>query len=185
MTGGTHIGRNRDLAERRAQMEAVILKNQTGLLRYAATVLNNRDMARQVVQDVFLKLFSHWDELDKSESFLRVWLFRVTHNEAVDLIRAEERRKARQSRYAEEQNILQADVAQDFEHDERMELVLRHVRELSLPRQRVLLLRLQQGLSYCEISEVTGYTVPTCRNLLSQAVAQLSELLKPRGGAYA
>ncbi|MDD4103245.1 MAG: sigma-70 family RNA polymerase sigma factor [Kiritimatiellae bacterium] len=174
------------MTERRAQMEAVILKNQTGLLRYAATVLNNRDMARQVVQDVFIKLFSHWDELDKSEGCLRVWLFRVTHNEAVDLIRAEERRKSRQARYAEAQNLIQEEEATlDFERGERMELVLRHVRELSLPRQRVLLLRLQQGLSYGEISEVTGYTVPTCRNLLSQAVAQLTELLNPKGGAYA
>ncbi len=166
-------------------MEAVILRYQTDLLRYAATVLNNPDLAQQVVQDVFIKLFSKWDDLDFEESRLRVWLFRVTHNEAVDLIRAEERRKVRDARYCETCETEHRMSGGVDVWDERMKEVLRCVRTLSEPRQRVVLLRLQQGLAYEEISAVTGYTVPTCRNLLSQAVAQLSELVEKVGGAYA
>lgn len=162
------------------------MEHQAGLLRYAATVLNNHDLARQVVQDVFIKLFSNWDELDKTGSVLKVWLFRVTHNVAVDLIRAEERRKNRQAQYVEVQCGHEAGAMQGaFEREDRLELICRLVRSLSMPCQRVLLLRLQQGLSYQDISEATGYTVPTCRNLLSQAVAQLADLIRCKEGAYA
>ncbi len=164
-------------------MEAVILKHQTGLLRYAATVLNNSDLAQQVVQDVFIKLFCKWDEVNKQEVALRVWLFRVTHNEAVDQIRSEERRKKREAQYSEDYQVEQQKPERaEAERDERMEEVLRCVRALSEPRQRVVLLRLQQGMEYEEISQVTGYTVPTCRNLLSQAVSQLFDLVKLAGG---
>jgi len=166
-------------------MEDVILRHQTALLRYAAAVLNNPDLAQQVVQDVFIKLFSKWDELDCDEGRLRVWLFRVTHNEAVDLIRAEERRKERDARYSEAFFAEQGESAGACAPDERMNEVLRCVRSLSESRQRVVLLRLQQGMGYAEISAVTGFTVATCRNLLSQAIAQLSELVEKTGGAYA
>lgn len=166
-------------------MEAVILRHQTALLRYAAAVLNNPDLAQQVVQDVFIKLFSKWDELDGEEARLRVWLFRVTHNEAVDLIRAEERRKAREARYCEAFVAEHGETAGASVPDERTKEVLRCVRALSESRQRVVLLRLQQGMGYEEISAVTGFTVATCRNLLSQAIAQLAELVEKAGGAYA
>lgn len=173
------------LAERQRQMEDVILTHQAGLLRYAATLLENHDLARQVVQDVFIKLFQKWDEVETGGATLRAWLFCVTHNQAVDLIRSEERRRARQLAYIEINHSSEDRGFRAFEREERLALVLKVVRALSPSRQQVLLLRLQQGMDYKEISAVTGYTVPTCRNLLSEAVAQVTELIRKLEGEYA
>lgn len=168
----------------RSQMEEVICRYQTDLLRYAAAMLNNPDLAQQVVQEVFIKLFSKWETLERTDNRLRVWLFRVTHNEAVDLIRSEERRKNREASYTEDYCSERLYAKPEDKRNERMKEVLRYVRSLPEPNQRVILLRLQQGMGYEEISEVTGYAAGTCRNLLSQAVRQLADMVERAGGSH-
>ncbi len=166
----------------RSQMEEIIFCYQTDLLRYAAVVVNNNDLAQQVVQDVFIKLFNCWDGLDKTDNRIRAWLFRVTHNTAVDLIRSEERRKVREASYCENYCSERTVFKSGQVRDERLKEVLRCVRSLAESSQRVILLRLQQGMEYEEISEITGYAMGTCRNLLSKAVRQLASLVEKAGG---
>ncbi|MFO7936576.1 MAG: sigma-70 family RNA polymerase sigma factor [Kiritimatiellia bacterium] len=136
-----------------------------------------------MVQEVFIKLFSNWDDLGHTGIQLRAWLFRVTHNEAVDLVRSEERRKNREAVYSQEYHAERAMSISSDNRNERMKEVLRCVRSLPDSSQRVVLLRLQQGMAYEEISDITGYAVGTCRNLLSQAVRQLADMVDSTGGA--
>ena len=52
-------------------------------------------------------------------------------------------------------------------------MVLEHVRKLDAGQQQILLLRLEQGLSYREISEVTGRSEGNVGNILHHAVKDL------------
>ena len=59
-------------------------------------------------------------------------------------------------------------------HEEKRALVLEHVSELKPNEQQVLLLRLEEGLSYKEIGQITGRTVGNVGKVLHHAVKKLS-----------
>ena len=164
------------LARSALQMEAIVAEYETGLLRYATRILHNSSSAEDVVQNVFIKLFRRPGEPAKPSAQLKSWLYRVTHNEAVDHIRRESRLRLLHDRQAGEQaSMVCADgVNCEPSHEEKRELVLKHVGALKPNEQQVLLLRLEEGLSYKEISAVTGRTVGNVGKLLHHAVKKLS-----------
>ena len=165
---------------RKMGMEAVIDAYQAPLLRYAARVLNNATLAQDVVQNVLVKLFRQWQPGMKPDAQLKNWLFKVTHNEAVDQIRAETRRKRLQDEQAVEINRSTGGVHQDPSPDEREALVLQCLEVLDERQRQVVLLRLQQGMSYEEISAITGQSVGYVGNLLHFAVKCLADEVKRR-----
>ena len=60
--------------------------------------------------------------------------------------------------------------------------MLRHLKRLHPREQQVVLLRLEQGLSYHEISEITGRSEGNVGNILHHAVRKLSTILQKEGG---
>jgi RNA polymerase sigma-70 factor (ECF subfamily) len=168
---------------RAMQVEAIMAEHEGALLRYAARILNNADTAQDVVQNVFIKLFRGGTPPALGADQLKSWLYRVTHNEAVDHIRRESRLQLLHTRQAEEA----PPECPDGRHcpgsreEERRALVLQHLRRLDDREQQVLLLRLEEGLSYRAISDVTGRTEGNVGNILHHAVRKLSESLRRAG----
>jgi len=64
------------------------------------------------------------------------------------------------------------------EQIDQMNLVLANLRKLDLAERQVVLLRLQEGLSYKEISRITGRTEGNVGCLLHHAVKKLSQCVK-------
>jgi RNA polymerase sigma-70 factor, ECF subfamily len=64
----------------------------------AARVLWERTHAEEIVQEVFLRLWEHPERFDGIRGSLRAFLLMETHARSVDRIRAEERRRERESR---------------------------------------------------------------------------------------
>ena len=170
---------------RRAGMEAVIDTYQTPLLRYAAHLLNNATLAQDVVQNALVKLFRQWQAGMRPDDRLKGWLFRVVHNEAVDLIRSEERRRRNQQGHvAMVMTETSGGLYEDTRPDERAAIVRKCLGVLNPAQRQVVLLRMQQGLSYEEISAVTGQSTGYVGNLLHTAVLKLSEEVRRlEGGA--
>jgi RNA polymerase sigma-70 factor (ECF subfamily) len=139
-------------------------------------VLHNPSSAEDVVQNVFIKLFRRPDRPDQPTAQLKSWLYRVTHNEAVDHIRRESRLRLLHDREAEEKSVRACPdgVHCTPSHEEKRALVLEHVSELKPNEQQVLLLRLEEGLSYKEIGQITGRTVGNVGKVLHHAVKKLS-----------
>lgn len=153
-------------------------EHETALLRYATRILNNPTSAQDVVQNVFIKLFNGWDDNTASNPKLKSWLFRVTHNEAVDHIRKESRLKDLHEKQAEERSLTEPERGFTDIADERFRRVMAHVRRLNPREQQVVLLRLEEGLSYREISDITGRTVGNVGNILHHAVKKLAKEMK-------
>ncbi len=170
-------------ARRQERLEAVVAAFETPLLRYASRLLNSPALAQDVVQNVFIKLFRQWPPGKQADAGLKGWLYRVTHNEAVDLIRAEERRRSLHDRQAADAACCGDGLHCDPPPDERVAQVMQSLGVLGLPERQVLLLRLQEGLSYEEIADVTGHSCGTVGCLLHQAVKKLSASVKEQEGA--
>ncbi len=169
-------------ARREAQMAAVMTEYEAPLLRYAARILNNPATAEDVVQNVFIKLFKSWPTGTRPTGKIKAWLYRVTHNEAVDVIRRESRLKILHEKQAADAAVLCPDGRHgDGTDEERRTLVLRFLKKLHPREQQVVLLRLEEGLSYREISDVTGRTEGNVGNILHHAVRKLSQSVQRAG----
>lgn len=157
-------------------LEEIMDQYAAALLRYAERLVRNPHTAQDVVQQVFIK-FSGLPAVNQPKTAsLRAWLYRSTHHQAVDLIRTEQRRKKLHEAHAEEQLI-----RQESPDSETRQQVLEQLHLLEEKERQVLLLRLQEGLSYREISEVTGLKEGHVGYLLHQAVRRLASHFQETG----
>ena len=168
-------------SDRLGQMETIVAEHETALLSYAARILNNPVEARDVVQSVFVKLFQSWKKGTQPSAHLRGWLFRATHNEAVDHIRRESRLRTLHEKHAEQSTVACSNGTDCEAGDEdRRAAVLEQLRKLHPREQQIVVLRLEQGMSYAQISEITGRSAGNVGNILHHAVKKLTESLKKR-----
>jgi RNA polymerase sigma-70 factor (ECF subfamily) len=163
--------------DRSLHMETIVAQHETALLRYAGRIVNDSTAAQDVVQNVFIKLFRNWNGQAPAEN-LKGWLYRVTHNEAVDHVRRESRLRVLHTRHGEESDVIAPPAPPVREQKERTLAVLRHLGQLPPDAQQVVLLRLQEGLSYKEIARVTGRSVGNVGNILHRAVKKLAKAVK-------
>jgi RNA polymerase sigma-70 factor (ECF subfamily) len=152
---------------------------QMPLLRYAARLMNNATLAQDVVQNAWIKLSKRVPPVEEPSDEVRNWLYTVVHNESVDLIRSEERRRKLHESYSAEQETV---ALPDTGLDEREAMVLSCLPALSPLQRQVVLLRLQQGLSYEAIAEIIGEKPGYVGNLLHHAVKLLGEEVKRKEG---
>lgn len=68
------------------QYREVVARFHAKLLRYAITLIGNKDKAEDVVQETFIKAFVNLKSFDTTKKFSS-WLYRIAHNEAVNNIR--------------------------------------------------------------------------------------------------
>mgnify|MGYP001826795372 CR=1 FL=1 len=169
------VDRDRELAEIMAEYEA-------GLLRYAIRLVNDHSAAQDVVQDVFIKLYRGWKDGAHPDQNLKSWLYRVTHNAAVDHIRRESRLRLLHERQAEDApSASPAGQRRQLDAKEGMRLALQHLKQLNPAEQQVVLLRLQEGMSYREIAGITRRTEGNVGCVLHHALKKLSASLRQAG----
>lgn len=69
-----------------AAFELIIRRHNQVLFRAARGVLDNKDQAQDVVQEAYLKAFTHLDSFQEKAS-LKTWLTRIVVNQAIDFKR--------------------------------------------------------------------------------------------------
>lgn len=169
---------------RASQMEAIVAQFETPLLRYAARIAGSASYAEDVVQNTFVKLFRNWKKGTRPTARLKAWLYRVVHNEAVDLVRRESRLSLLHARHAEQKAAECPDGHNCPDHvADRLRAVLQCIQKLPQLERQVLLLRVEEGLSYREISDVTGRTEGNIGCILHNAVKKLAAKAKTLGSS--
>jgi RNA polymerase sigma-70 factor (ECF subfamily) len=68
----------------------------------ARRLLNDNQLAEEILQEVFLRLWNNPERFDSERGSLRAYLLAQTHGRAVDLIRSERARRRREEREARE-----------------------------------------------------------------------------------
>ncbi len=162
-------------------LEGAMEHYQSSLLRYATRVLNNEEAAQDVVQETFIRLHGNLEKIKTRGVQLKGWLFRTTHNAAVDYIRKETRRKKLHERQFRQAAVLMPDASEQQTRDEKQELVMQHLNTLKPKEREVLVLRLQEGMSYKEIAAVLKRSEGYVGTLIHTATKKLSRNLRQAG----
>lgn len=144
----------------------------------AMRVVGDGASAQDVVQDVFVELWTHPDRYDPAAGSLRTYLIVLARHRAVDLVRSELRRIARQERHhrltpgqrpeAPGDQVLAADMAAAIRDA---------VRTLPDGQRRVVELAYFEGLTYREVALAAGIPEGTAKSRLRLALAKLETML--------
>ena len=147
------------------------------LVRAAETMLRDRAIAEEVVQDVMLELWRRRDSLDPSGS-AQAYLFQATRNRALNHLRhlRVQRRVAPQLA----RNDARDATAPSRLVAEEIEAAVREALGELTPRCReVFELSRVQGLRYSEIAELLGVSVKAVEAQMGKALRTLRERLAP------
>ena len=153
-------------------------RHERPLIRYATWLIGDADMARDVVQETFLRLCR--ENPARLDGHLAAWLFTVCRNLALDT-----REKASRSASLEHAEVpVVYDL--DEQHDARRALgrVLDVLETLPRNQREVIYLKFQGGLSYKEIAAITALSTSNVGFLLHTAVRAIrSHLVEYTTGA--
>ncbi|MEA2826413.1 MAG: polymerase sigma-70 factor, subfamily [Actinomycetota bacterium] len=79
----------------------------------ACRLLNDRTVAEEVLQEVFLRLWNRPERFDAERGSLRSYLLAQTHGRSVDLLRSDTSRRRREERDARESPAVSDDIERE------------------------------------------------------------------------
>lgn len=165
--------------QRLAAYEGAVKEYQAPLLRYASRIVCDTNAAQDIVQNAFIKLFKKWEEELEPSPKLSSWLYRVTHNCAVDYLRKETRHKTLHSLFGEEvEHLVQPDLGEAFRISEEAARAVKALHALSIREQQLVILKVYEGKSYREISEISELSASNVGYILHHAMKKMAKELK-------
>jgi RNA polymerase sigma-70 factor (ECF subfamily) len=138
-------------------------------LRY----LDDGDLAQDLVQDVFLKIWRRAETYDPGKGSFSAWIFTIARRSAIDLQRRRARRAAIPLDDAPELGVEDEtwqQLAQDWQVVEALLAMDAHLRE-------PLLLAYYRGLTQREIADHLGVPLGTVKSRMSRGLARLGEIM--------
>lgn len=149
-------------------------------------MVRNREDARDIVQEAFVKAYRNLRTYRREASF-HAWLFRIAMNLAIDQIRSKIRhpqgefdekidQREAGSEYAVDH--LRRHPGRDLERQRLYERIMNAMQQLPVDQRQVVLLREIEGLSYKEIADTMDIPEGTVMSRLFYARKKLQDLLK-------
>jgi RNA polymerase sigma-70 factor (ECF subfamily) len=133
-------------------------------------MINDRDAVCDIIQDIFIyyhKISQNGNTINKPKS----WLMRATINKCIDYSKY-------QKKYLKIECIEPIQIIDDsMEKNENKEILKLALSRLK-PKEKTLALLYSEGMSYKEISEVSGIKFSSVGKMLSQTIKKLDEILK-------
>lgn len=144
----------------------------TALMAFSRRILGDEDDAREVVHQVFIKLWERRNEIDLSTS-LKSYLFTAVNNRSLNMIR--DRKKFSFDEVPEQ--VGEWDVSAELESMELEEKIRGVIKTLPERCRVIFELNRFDGLSYKEIAVQLDISVKTVENQMTKALKILREQL--------
>ncbi len=157
--------------------EALVRRYQGRILGLTTGYVGNGEDARDLAQEIFVKIYRHLSSCRGAESF-EAWMLQVGRSTCLDHLRRRKVRPPAQDLPAEELRDL-ADSAASGEERARMNarrrLVQRALSHLDVTHREILVLRDIEGLGFEEIAAVLQVPVGTAKSRSHRARLALAE----------
>jgi len=161
----------------RSTFERLVTETKGWVFATAYHILHDRAAAEDVMQETFLALYTHYDELDCKEAVYR-WLKTVACNKALNA--------AKRNVFAELEDFVAEKIFSTSDHgsersvyaDQMMERLQEGLDKLSPDHRAILLMREVEGLPYEEIAKRMKCGVGTVMSRLFYARQNIRKFLE-------
>jgi len=158
--------------------EYLVKKYRSSVFNFVYRCLGERQAAEDILQEVFLALYRAASRFEPRAQ-VSTWLFKIAYNLSMNEIK-------RRKRHLDLSEALHALPRQDagpsasstIEAGELRKNVMTALDQLPENQKAAMLLRLNEELSYAEISEVLSVSVSSAESLIFRARTRLRQLLK-------
>jgi RNA polymerase sigma-70 factor (ECF subfamily) len=153
------------------------------VLGLARRITGNPQIAEDIVQDVFTALWSAPDRFDSGRGSLRAYLGAQTYGRAIDVLRSDTRRRAREERVGT--SALSRGTTHGCDPISAAtlaEVVREAINRLPVEQRAAVELVFWHGLTGREVARVLGIPEGTAKSRLRLAQLKLSEWLAPLNG---
>jgi RNA polymerase sigma-70 factor (ECF subfamily) len=145
----------------------------------ARRVTASSAQAQEITQEVFVYLWQNPDRFDAERGTLRAFLGAVTHRRAVDEVRRNSRRAAREDRVGSDPGYAQMlDIGDDLERSQTAERVRAAVSSLPDEQREAVLLAYFGGCTFRQVAERLGILEGTAKSRLRLGLDKLAVLLE-------
>ena len=167
----------------------LVLRHKDRLFTLCLRFLGDPQEANDSAQEIFLKVYRSLNRF-RFESSFSTWLYRIAVNTCKNRLKSLDYRfKKRMKQHGSLGALTSNDPLSEIpdgsgsplmqlEQKERALLVQRAIAALPKAKKTVLILRDIEGLSYGDISKITGYTLGTVKSKLARARSDLREKLR-------
>lgn len=160
------MGKSQDIKD----FEAMFRRFQPMLLRYAASMLYDVEDAREVVQEVFIKIWKKRDSLAFGEE-LKAYLYRAVRNQALNRI---SRNKMETVSLDEEIYLAAEEDGQDGGARKQMlKRIYKQIEQLPPNCREIFLMSRMEGLSHAEIADILDISSKTVENQIGIALKKI------------
>jgi len=154
------------------------------LCSYAMIFVKASDLAEEIVQETFIKLWENKATLKINRS-LKAYLFRCVHNNCINYLTKNEVMKRQYKQIAEEITYHNQLALQNFRTDiidqlvsEETERKITYLLDILPPQsRRIFFLSRFEGLSYQQIATELNLSVETVRTQIKRAIKKMKEIL--------
>ncbi len=147
--------------------------------RLSFNILNNRQDAEDVTQEVFINVWNHRDQWDAGEAKFSTWLYRVAFNKSIDF-----KRRQRQNHVVLDDGIEETGKGAETITAERQQqaIFMECIKKLPEKQMMCLLLYYYEELNIPSICDRLQTTEDSVRSLLKRGRQNLKGILYGRFG---
>jgi RNA polymerase sigma-70 factor, ECF subfamily len=158
------------------EFENLFRSHQKELLRLSYNLVRDQDAAKDIIQDVFIKLWNNREKIDFGAQ-IKHYLFKATAHTSYNYLRAV---KSRVTIDAQDglREFAAAEGEESAEYRELEEKVRHAIDRLPPKCRTIYVLCRHEGLKYQEIADTLGLSLKTVENQMGIALQKLRDDLK-------
>jgi RNA polymerase sigma-70 factor (ECF subfamily) len=140
------------------------------LTAFAFKFLQNREISKDIVQNIFIRIFQNRDHLTIA-SDIKNYLFKAVHNECLNELKKENTRETHYFQYASESSS--HSYESELGQTEKEYKIYQAIEKLSPKCRQIFLMSRIEGKKNPEIAAELGLSVRTIETQISQALKSL------------
>ena len=170
-----------------SSFEVLYRKYFSCLCRYASQLLNDRFLAEETIQDIFLKLWETRQQVFVHGGSFRTYLYRITHNQCMDILKKNKTQKnlfihlpsPDEWAYIAEKYGFDDYVIERLEAEETATLIEQIVEQLPAQCREIFRLSRNEEKTNEEIAQQMGLSESTVRVQLYRAIQKIQKKILP------
>jgi RNA polymerase sigma-70 factor (ECF subfamily) len=160
---------------------AIYARHADNCYALARRVLHDRSLAEEIVQELFVRLWSEPQRYDAARGSLRSYLLAQVHGRSVDLLRAEVARRKREERDAGRESWARDDLEREIVDLTEAEAVRDALAELSEGERTAIELAYFGGHTYREVAVLLEQPEGTIKSRIRSGLVRLRAALTEAG----